>query len=200
MARDLCFTIDADGVTFRLEYSSMELRFLGGPLLQEGEQLVGALGVFDNFTVAGGQDVSAWTAKPRLPLLRAAEQLLVTLERDRELLRHNYQYGFSTEPRRRLGGGMSLTVEGRYGSVSVGPPGQVYLRLGTNIPRRPAEDKIVDLRTSGPVKTDDRGILRVYRRKRAYPIRWEEKLPPLLEFLHSLQCASVRIRHHYADQ
>jgi len=55
----------------------------------------------------------------------------------------------------------------------------------------------VDLRRSGPIQTEGKGLMKVYRR--GNPIHWEQKLPPLIDFLNSRTSETVRIRHHYPE-
>jgi hypothetical protein len=55
----------------------------------------------------------------------------------------------------------------------------------------------VDLRRSGPIPTENMGLLKVY--KRTNPINWEQKLPPLIDFLRAHSCEVVRVRHHYPE-
>ncbi len=75
-------------------------------------------------------------------------------------------------------------------------PGQIMMEIvkqGTDGKYYAAET--LDLRRSGPIQTADKGLLKVYRRFN--PINWEQKLPPLIDFLGTYGCENVRIRHHY---
>ncbi len=74
-----CFTVRAEGRELTLCYTVRELKFLGGPPLPAGHRLVRALGVFDNFTVAKGQDTHAWTSRDRQELLAVAYDLFQSI-------------------------------------------------------------------------------------------------------------------------
>lgn len=58
-----------------LIYAERDLTVMNRLLVPEGEQFIVAAGVYDNFTVAGGQDAAAWTEKSTPALLQAARSL-----------------------------------------------------------------------------------------------------------------------------
>jgi len=60
--------------------------------------------MFDNFTVADGQDTAAWTTKSRVGLLEASKRLLERVQQDRDYIGYDYQVGFTAEGRRRHSG------------------------------------------------------------------------------------------------
>ena len=92
-----CFTVRAEGRELTLCYIVRELKFLGGPPLPAGHRLVRALGVFDNFTVAKGQDTHAWTSRDRQELLAVAYDLFQSISVAQTLFEYDYQYNFSLE-------------------------------------------------------------------------------------------------------
>ena len=188
---DLCFTIEGDQKACRLSYSHREAKCLGGPLIPSGKAFEAALGLWDNFSVASGMNTQAWTVKPRIPLLRAAEDLLAALQTDRELFRYDYRYSFSSIPKQRNTGGRGIVVDGRGGIVDARRPGQAYIRFVEH-----AEGDVgavLDLRKCEPIETS-LGTLKLHRGKNK--LNWEPKLTHLIEFLRLLRSDTVRIRHH----
>lgn len=171
-----------------ISYSTRELKFLGGPLLPAGERFVIALGVFDNFTTSQGQDTGAWTSRPRLEVLNAAQDLSAAIAKDQALLSYDYQYGLSAQGKEKNTGGMTVTFEGQRGVIDARRPGQIYLSMH--------DGSFYDLRAGEPVVTDE-GVVKVYRRRNK--IDWQSKLLTLIEYLRTLKSGVVQIRHHYTD-
>jgi ankyrin repeat protein len=90
----------------------------------------------------------------------------------------------------------AVMLPGKVGATVWLNPGQITM----DIQRQGEDGKFLvvesrDLRRSGPIQTADKGTLKVYRRFNA--INWEQKLPPLIDFLANCSCENVRIRHHY---
>jgi hypothetical protein len=196
-----CFTVECEQRTLTVRYNSRELTFIvrGKPLIPAAEEFKKAVGLWDNFSVAHGMDTKAWTIKSRSELLRAVEHFEQAIEADRELLKYDYQYGFSSIPNQKnsaMGG--AGNVGGKMATISAKHPGQLYLEL-----REKGEDgkwKVVetrDLRKGPPVVTDEFGTIKVYRRRNK--LDWKPKLSQLAEFLRSSHSESVRIRHHYPE-
>ena len=119
MKDTVCFTVKADGRELTVRYTSRELKFLGGPLLPAAEHLVRALGVFDNFTVARGQDTLAWTSRGRDDVLAAAKELSESITRDQTLLAYDYQYSFSSQSKIRITGGTGVPQTARQESLTL---------------------------------------------------------------------------------
>lgn len=191
---DLCFTIEGDQKVCTISYSHREAKCLGGPLIPSGKVFEAALGLWDNFSVARGMDTQAWTVKPRIPLLRAAEDLLAALVIDRELFRYDYQYSFSSIPKQRNSGSMGIVVDGRGGIVDARRPGQAYIRFVEHA--EGLVGAVLDLRKCEPIETQ-LGALKLHRRKNK--LNWEPKITRLIEFLNLLLSDTVRIRHHYPE-
>lgn len=166
-----------------------------GKQCPEGSAFLGAVGIWDNFTVANGQNTAAWTAKSRIALLEASKRLLQRVQQDRDYIGYDYQVGFSAEGRRRHSGrGFGVRLVGRDGFIWL-HPGQIYMEFSERGPD--GKFHVVhteDLRKSGPIETESQGLLKVYRRSN--PISWEQKLSPLIEFLDACSGDSVRVRHH----
>jgi hypothetical protein len=192
---DLSFTIEGQEQALTIRYSHREAKCLGGPLLPSGKKFEGALGLGDNFSVAKGMDTQAWTVKPRIPLLRAAEELLAALQADREFFRYDYQYSFSSIPKQKNTGGTGIVVNGRAGHIDARRPGQVFIRF-VDSHSRAGEGAVLDLRKGTQVETP-LGLLKIHRRKNT--LDWEPKLAKLVEYLRSLTEETVRIRHHYPE-
>jgi hypothetical protein len=152
--------------------------------------------MWDNFTVAGGQQTEAWTTKSRIQLLKACDNLLERVKQDRDFINFDFQCGFTAEGKTMHSGrGFGVRLPGEDAFIWL-HPGQIYMersKKGTDGKYHIVDT--LDLRRRGPIQTEDRGLLKVYRRSN--PINWEEKLPSLIEFLKGCSCESVRIRHHY---
>jgi len=189
------FTVECDSHTHTTAWVTREHKYLVGAQCPEGDEFVIALGMFDNFSVSRGQDTNAWTEKPRLRLLTASEKLLERVQVDRDYIGYDYQVGFSAEGKTRHSGrGFGVSLPGRDGFIWL-HPGQIYMDFS----ERGSDGKFhvvetIDLRRSEPIETASQGLLKVY--KRSNPIHWEQKLPPLIEFLSSHSCEFVRVRHH----
>jgi hypothetical protein len=199
--KEYCFTVECELRSITVRYNSRELKFivLGRPLLPSAEDFKKAVGLWDNFSVAHGMDTKAWTVKSRPGLLLAAEQLAQVIERDRELLQYDYQFGFSSNPQQKNSAAMGVgTVGGKGAAISAKHPGQLYMELWEKGPDgngRIVETK--DLRAGPPVVTDELGTIKVYRRKNK--VDWIPKLSQLIQFLRENHSDSIRIRHHYPD-
>jgi hypothetical protein len=197
LMKEYCFTVECGSQTITLVYVTREFEYLVGKQCPEGTAFIQAVGMWDNFSVARGQDTEAWTAKSRMGLLNAAESLLKRVRADRDFINYDYQCGFSAEgPRRYSGRGFGVMLPGKVGATVWLNPGQITM----DIQRQGEDGKFLvvesrDLRRSGPIQTADKGTLKVYRRFN--PINWEQKLPPLIDFLANCSCENVRIRHHY---
>lgn len=195
--KEYCFTVDCDSQTITVTWVTREFKYLIGKQCPEGSEFIQALGMWDNFSVARGQNTEAWTTKPRIRLLSAAKNLLERVRQDRDYINYDYQCGFSAEGKTRHSGrGFGVGLPGGIGAMVSLYPGQIFMDIG----KQGADGKYysgetLDLRRSGPIQTADKGLLKVY--KRFNPINWEQKLPFLIDFLTSCSCENVRIRHHY---
>jgi hypothetical protein len=196
--KEFCFTVECNSKTHNTVWVTREFKYLVGKQCPEGAEFIQAVGLWDNFTVANGQNTAAWTTKPRVRLLEASKRLLERVQQDREYVGYDYQCGFTAEGRRRYSGrGFGVRLPGRNGSVSL-HPGQIYMEFHERGPDGKFHVvETVDLRKSGPVETESQGLLKVY--KRSNPINWEHKLPALIEFLGRCSSEFVRVRHHYPE-
>lgn len=194
--REYCFTVECDSQLHATVWVTREYKYLVGSQCPEGGEFVRALGMWDNFTVGGGQNTEIWTTKSRVQILEASEKLLQRVRRDRDYINYDYQCGFPSQGSRRYSGrGFGVRLPGRDGFIRL-HPGQIVMEFR----ERGADGKhhvveTVDLRKSGPIQTENMGLLKIYRR--ANPINWERKLPSLVGFLRSHSCELVRVRHHY---
>lgn len=199
-------TVDTPAGRVVLRYSSRDLKMLGGPFLPEGSDLVRAAGIYDNFTVAKGQNTAAVTTRSAAPLLAASHQLLRRLERDRSLLERDYMYVLPSVSPNAQGGavsGLRLTeqwppFEGEVTiGVDAGRPGQIHMTLSVRGEGDAWHDVgAIDLRHARPIATD-RGTMRI-RRRGKHRIAWLEELPRLVAALPRGLNDQVTIRHHYA--
>lgn len=194
--KEYCFTVECDSQTHTTVWVTREYKYLVGNQCPEGGEFIQALGMWDNFTVAGGQNTEAWTRKSRARLLKASENLLERVQQDRDYINYDYQCGFTSEGRQRHSGrGFSVRLPGRNAFIWL-HPGQIFMEFH----ERGADGKFhvvetIDLRKSGPIQTENKGLLKIYRRSN--PINWEVKLPSLIDFLRSYSSEHVRVRHHY---
>lgn len=196
--KEYCFTVECESRSHTTVWVTREFKYLVGDQCPEGSEFIQALGMWDNFSVAGGQNTQAWTEKSRERLIAASERLLERVRLDREYIHFDYQVGFAAEGRRRHSGrGFGVRLPG--GNVSIRlHPGQAYMQFH----ERGSDGKFhvvrtTDLRKSDPIQTEDKGLMKVYRRRN--PLNWEEKLPLLIGFLLRCSAEFVRIRHHYPE-
>ena len=205
MGADFAATFREPGRAHTLVYTRRESNLLAGPFLPEGARFFGAIGLMDNFTVAGGQNTKAWTKKPKDEIIWSSEALRDRVEQDAQLLRFDYKFSLApTEPRPEGGaiGGLRF-LEPLFpfqcdltASISAMHPGQLNLTLMEVLENGTGRDLgTIDFRKARPIATD-RGLLRVHRVKRPEP-RWSELLPELIEVLSSWSSELVEVRHHY---
>jgi hypothetical protein len=197
--KQYCFTVECDAQTHTTTWVTREFKYLVGKQCPEGSEFIQALGMFDDFSVAKGQDSKAWTTKSRVRILEAGKRLLERVRQDRDYVGYDYQCGFSAEGRHRHSGrGFGVRLPGRDALIWL-HPGQIYMEFH----ERGQDGKFhvvetVDLRTSGPMQTESQGLLKVY--KRSNPINWEQKLPSLIDFLGGHSGEIVRVRYHYPEE
>src|SRR5215813_15531546 len=99
--KEYFFTIECESKTLTTAWVTREFKYLIGEQCPEGTEFIQALGMWDNFSVARGQDTKAWTEKPRERLIKAIESLLQRVHQDRDYIHFDYQVGFSSEGQRR---------------------------------------------------------------------------------------------------
>jgi hypothetical protein len=186
LARDrVNFTVRAVGRELTVRYTTRELRFLGGPLLPAGNRFTQAIGMWANFTVAKGQNTSAWTTQPRREVLNATRDLTESISEAAELFQYDYQYSFSSRPKIRNTAGTGVMANGTTGTIDARQPGQIYFRQTDGVVR--------DLRVGEPLVTN-LGTVKIYRRRNT--VDWLPKLQTLIDFLETLEFETVDFRHH----
>jgi hypothetical protein len=175
----------AGEATHRLDISDRDWEMLSGPYFKEGKGFTDALGVYEHFTVAGGIPKGSHVVRQRRLLLEAAELLRRGIERDEELLRFDYTFGFTVAGQSTGSGGESgFRIRGLVGYIDTRPRGFCWLQLSQIVGSHwPRVVEWIDMRVKVRIETDERGTLRI-ERKRA-EIKWPERLPPFIEFLRS---------------
>jgi hypothetical protein len=120
--------------------------------------------------------------------------LLTSLEAQRDLISHDYLYEFeATKGQRKGGGEAGFRINGRHGLIRV-HPGFCDLTLSEIGPNgRGRTVQIVDMRAVGRIATDDRGELRVVRRKAE--THWFDLLPALIGWVGAQSGETVEILH-----
>jgi hypothetical protein len=181
----VALTVRADGQEFTIRYTTRELKFLGGPLVPAGSRFMQAIGMWTNFTVAKGQDTSAWTSQRRDSALNAAKELAESIAQAAELFQYDYQYAFSSAPKTRNTAGTRVAANGTTGKIDARYPGQIYFRQLDGVVR--------DLRVGEPFETH-LGTVKLYRRRNA--LDWLPKLKALINFLEAQNSVMVEFRHH----
>jgi hypothetical protein len=180
----------------RLDIAHRDWGIVRGRFFEEGARFDRALGVYENFTVAGGIPEGSFVARQRLLLLEATELFLRAIQRDEEFLRYDFSYSFSARGSRPQSGAESgFRVRGFVGHISTRPHGFCWLELsqlvGSGWPR---VVEFIDMRVRGSIETDELGTLKIHRRKAE--MHWLETLPPLVEFLRSQSGTEVRVEHY----
>jgi hypothetical protein len=176
----------------RLVMTHRDWGLLFGPAFSEGPLFSSAFGVYENFTVAGGVPKGSQVTRKGIVLHNAARTLLAGIERDADLLRYDYSYGFEDE-RICHGGGQSIRVRGRSGILSTRPKGYCSIELFDAGAKRPRVAELIDLRIVGSIQTEGLGIVKVFRRKAE--MHWLDTLPPLLEFLQPRLVIDLVVEH-----
>jgi hypothetical protein len=180
----------------KVVYSRRDLKVLRSRSIPEGKRFIIAMGVWDNFTVADGQDTKAWTTRPRLEALRASRKLLRVASRDRALLECDYAYcvGKNKNWRQTTSG---IEMNGRPGLIHAGP-GELSARLMRIGARgRGVFDTLIDLRGRGRYVNDHGEEIRVRRNRKE--LGWTDSLPHIITFLEDSRASSLKIRHHQAS-
>src|SRR5207245_8663074 len=115
----------------------------------------------------------------RYPLILRFESLQRQLETQADLLSFSYSYEFSAEKGVRGGGGQSgFRIRGLIGSIDVRPSGYCDLTLSEIAPNGKGRIvEVIDMRARRKIETDDKGILKVHRRKEE--VGWITEVPKL---------------------
>lgn len=194
-------TLDADGVLFDFCVSHRDFAILGGPQLfvPFGADLINALGVFENTSVAQGMKIpsDSCVTRRRSTLFAAVHGVLPTLKRDFDLLSHNYSFRLTKgEDRHRLKTTLSgFRVRELFGYVDGCPAGFCTLTLSALSPSGTARTaELIDLRLLETVSTDDKGELRIYRSDADFGLR--DAVEQLLDFLTTSKAEDVTIYHN----
>jgi hypothetical protein len=171
---------------------------LWGPHFNEGPLFSSAFGVYENFSVARGIQPGSRVTRTGASLYVAAEALLLGINRDADLLRFDYSFGFSGDSARRSGA-QSIHVHGKSGTISTRPNGYCYIRFQPPSESGPLRSEdFIDLRRIPKVQTDAGIEVKVYRRKAS--IAWPESLPPLLAFLQTRLERGLFVEHQERAQ
>jgi hypothetical protein len=176
----------------RLVISHRDWGLLFGPGFSEGPLFSSACGVYENFSVAGGIPKGSQVTRKGNVLRNAARTLLAGIQRDADLLRHDYSYGFDGE-RTRHGGAQGIQVRGRGGILSTRPKGYCSIELYDADAKQPRIAELIDLRIVKSIETDGLGAVKVFRRKA--DMRWLETLPPLIDFLQPRMEKMLVVEH-----
>ena len=175
-----------------LPITSRDWGIVMGPHFQEGSIFIVSFGVYDNYTVARGMPKGSKVTRRGLVLYRAAHLLQSGIEREVDLLSHDYSVGFNNETTRHTTP-VSVELRGRTGSISTRPKGFCYLKLFDQTAKRSRVAELIDLRIVQTIKTDTSDIVKLYRRKAE--THWLKTLPPLLEFLKLRMNKELIVEH-----
>ena len=170
----------------RLQVTHRDWMLINGPGFVEGPLFVAAFGIFENFSVAGGMCKGSLVHRDGQTLFDASAKLQAGIERDLELMRHDYSYKIGNQPKR-FGGGRSISVDGRPGILSLRPKGYCSINF---VDGKPPE--VIDLRDKDGFVTDA-GAIKLYRRKAE--VHWPKILPPLIDFLSARLTKSLSLEH-----
>jgi hypothetical protein len=196
-SRNFAMTFRASEREHVLVYTRRDMTVLRSAHLPEGEAFKIAVGVWDNFTVAGGQNTNAWTSRPRLDVLVATRNLLDAVVRDRELLGRDYSYKLPWRAGWSMAGESGFSFAGKKGSIR-GGAGQLVIRLlDVGSDGRGTDAGKIDLRPEGVYKPDDGGEIKI--RRKVAPFTLPNVLPEILAFIRATETPDVQIRHHYAE-
>jgi hypothetical protein len=180
-------TIIRDGEeVHRLQVTHRDWMLINGPGFVEGPIFVAAFGIFENFTVARGIPKGSLVHRDGQTLSDAATRLLTGIERDLNLMLHDYAYKIGDQPKQ-FGGGQGISVGGRPGILSLRPKGYCSIRF---VDQKAPE--LIDLRDKDGFVTDS-GAIKLYKRKAES--HWLAILPPLIDFLRARLTKSLSLEH-----
>jgi hypothetical protein len=183
--------IVAEGAEYRLEIPHRDWMILYGPLtfMPGGLNFVQNLGVMENYTVAGGIPKNSFATRSRLHLIGAASILQNTINDYVDLLSFDYSCSLESEDNNR---GTKLCIRGYYGDINSNPKGFCTLELTEAAPSgRGRIVEIIDIRNRKFLDTDNKGQLKIHRRKAN--LNWQSILLELLEFLNSHKCKEIMV-------
>jgi len=169
-------------------------RLLNGPFFSDGPLFLDTLGVYKNFTVEKGIPKGSKAEVNRFVLYKVAEQLLIAIQRDMDLLQYDYSFRFTGYSRKGSGSISGFRVNGYYACVDTRPRRFCLLELREALPD--ARSRLVgqiDIRNKSEIETDDWGILKVKKRKAR--VTWQDVLPQMIEFLKQRKSKTVVINH-----
>lgn len=186
--------IEAAGAQFSLTVEGRDAGVLYGPepFMKPGAIFLRCLGVFDNYTVAGGLPVGATSICKRTHLYSASELLRHALARDSDLLSFDYSYTLPGATTRLKGNSYDLSIRGFGGSITAQPRGYCAVELKELAPdgfSRTVE--LIDARNRRQIETD-RGPLRIHKRPAEFTLL--EPISQLVDFLKQHRCDEVAIR------
>lgn len=176
---------DGDDV-HRLQITHRDWMLINGPGFLEGPIFVAAFGIVENFTIAGGIPKGSLVYRDGQTLFDASAKLQAGIERDLELMRHDYSYKIGDGPKQ-FGGAQGISVDGRPGILSLRPKGCCSIRF---VDRKMPE--VIDLRDKDGFLTDA-GTIKLYRRKA--DVHWLKILPPLIAFLGTRLTKPLSLEH-----
>lgn len=186
--------IEADGVQHELAALGRDWRLLYGPFFSEGPLFMDILGVYKNFTVAKGIIKDSTAKVGRFVLCQVAQQLLVAIRRDIDLLQSDYSFHFTACPHKGISPSSGFIVNGYHASLLTRPKGFCLLQLieacSENRFRLVGQ---LDIRNKSEIETDDWGVLKIKKRKAK--VTWQAILPPMIEFLKQSKSKTVVVKH-----
>ncbi|MGH7134565.1 MAG: hypothetical protein ACREHD_02430, partial [Pirellulales bacterium] len=161
------------------------------PLMKPGLPFLERLGVFANYTVAGGLPVGSTAVCERLRLHHASEMLRQVLVRDRDLLCFDYSYTLPGTKARLKGVGRGLCIRAFGGEITAQPRGYCTLELKETAPNgRLRLVELIDVRNREHYETDG-GPIRIHKR----PVDFDlpDRISKLVDFLKENRCDEVLI-------
>lgn len=187
--------IVAEGAEYRLDIPHRDWMILYGPLafISGGINFVQNLGVMENYTVAGGIPKNSFATRRRSDLIAATSILQSTINEYEDLLSFDYTYSFEADGNSRGGGGSSgFHIRGYGGFIDTRPKGFCTVELSETAPTgRGRIVEIIDVRNRRSIETENRGLLKIHRRKAE--LHWQLILPGLLNFLDSHKCKELLV-------
>ena len=185
---------EAAGAQFSLTVEGRNAGVLYGPepFMKPGSIFLRCLGVFDNYTVAGGLPVWATAVCKRMRLYGASELLRQGLARDSDLLSFDDNYTLPGAKTRLKGNSYELSIRGFGGSITAQPRGYCTVELKEQAPDGfPRTVELIDARSRRQIVTD-RGPLRIHKRPAEFTLL--EPISRLVDFLKQHHCDEVAIR------
>lgn len=157
-----------------------------GPGFDEGSTFIHSFGIFQNASIAHGIPKGSLVYRKGQVLFDACNVLLEGIQRDFDLITHDYSYRIG-DGDKQYGGGQSIVVNNRRGILSLRPKGYCSIQFVTG-----SEPRLIDLRPHKTYMSDD-GEIKIYRR--TAQSNWLSLLQSAIGYLQPRLAKELSLEH-----